>query len=166
MTLSAALRWSHDADRSQGSEPASDDWFYHERGPGARAWLPDDGRPVHGPATQLINGIRLIDLVAAEEGYEAPSEVARRNAERLLRGLYSRYPRHYDVYPTADRQVAIDVAGGVGRGVLFLLESDGGGACFVTIDGRNRRSRYEDASLLPDQFSIEAMRDLEAASLR
>lgn len=107
-----------------------------------------------------LDQLEEIDEAAAEEGYEPCSAVAKRNARRILLDAYREQPHDYDVYPTEHRQVAV-LAQKDGRSVLVLCESDGGAACFVTIAGTNRRSRYDDAAALPDAFLLEALRELK-----
>jgi len=104
-----------------------------------------------------------LDEESREEGFEPCSAVAKTTAARLLGGLFRWFPRDYEVYPTSHREVAVEAPGTPGRGVLVLCDSGGGATCFVTIDGKNRRARYDDASRLPDLFVIEAMRELERA---
>lgn len=109
-----------------------------------------------------LDTLAAIDDEAAEEGYPPPSEVAKRNAGRVLAWLAKAHSRDLDVYPTEDAEVAVDVAGAKGCGVLVLFGSAGGATCFVTMNGDNRRARYKDGGRLPDAFLKEAMAELEA----
>lgn len=48
---------------------------------------------------------------AIEEGFLVPSGIALENADRLLREMYGISPRRFEVYPTPDGEIAIDVPG-------------------------------------------------------
>ena len=100
-----------------------------------------------------------IDDESREEGFPLSSAVAKAAAGRLLEQLARRFRREYDVYPTRDREIAVETGGDRCR-VLILIDSAGGATCFVTIDGRNRRARYDEVARLPDAFVVEAMGDL------
>lgn len=99
---------------------------------------------------------------AREERFPIPSDVAIGNARRLLHAMHAILPRRFEVYPTPEGEIAIDVRGGLGYGVLLLCESDGGVLCLVNMDGAHRRARYSDAHTLPDEFVREALLELEA----
>ena len=98
---------------------------------------------------------------ALEEGFPAPSDTALKNAHRLLREMYEIAPWRFEIYPTPDGEIAIDVPGGFGRSVLLLLDSDGGALCLVNMKGEHRRERYSDTDRLPDGFMREALAELE-----
>ena len=99
---------------------------------------------------------------AREERFPIPSDIAIGNARRLLHAMYTILPRRFEVYPTPDGEIAIDVRGRRGLAVLLLCESDGGMLCLVSMDGAHRRARYSDASMLPDGFVRDALSELEA----
>lgn len=65
------------------------------------------------------------------------------------------------VYPTEDGEIALYFKPLAAKSaVLILVGSDGQGACFSYINGKNRRARYDDASELPDVFVREQLRRL------
>ncbi len=97
---------------------------------------------------------------ALEEGFPVPSDAALRNARRLLCDMYWILPRRFEVYPTPDGEIAIDVPGGPGHSVLLLCGSDGGALCSVNMDGAHRRARYSDVRRLPDGFVRDALIEL------
>ena len=97
---------------------------------------------------------------AREEDFPIPSDTALANARRLLLAMYKLSPQRFEVYPTPDGEVAIDAPGGRGRSVLLLCDSDGAALCLVNMDGKHRRARYSDTSLLPDGFVREALEEL------
>ncbi len=101
-------------------------------------------------------------IEAREEKFPIPSDIAIGNARRLLRAMYMILPRRFEVYPTPDGGIAIDVRGGQGYAALLLCESDGGVLCLVSMNGVHRRARYSDAHTLPDGFVREALLELEA----
>jgi hypothetical protein len=110
---------------------------------------------------QALGELARLDEQSREEGFPPPSAVAKAIAERIVTELLPRFPRGYDIYPTSEGEVAVEPASRPGRGVLIVCDPKGGVACYVTIDGKNRRARYDDASRLPDSFIAEAIRDLD-----
>ena len=105
-----------------------------------------------------LNGVKE---EAREEEFPVPSDTALRNARRLLHEMHGISPRRFEVYPTPDGEIAIDVPGGFGRSLLLLCGSDGGALCSVNMDGAHRRARYSDTRRLPDGFVREALAELE-----
>ena len=103
---------------------------------------------------------------AREEEFPEPSNTAIANAERLLRAMYEIASQRFEVYPTPDAEIAIDVPGGYGESVLLLCESSGGVLCMVDVHGEHRRARYESTRTLPDGFVTEALRELAYAASR
>ncbi len=98
---------------------------------------------------------------ASEEGFPAPTDVACKNANRLLKEMYRLSLRRFEVYPMPDGEVAIDASDGQGSSVLLLCDSDGGALCLVNMRGKHRRARYLSAHALPDGFVREALAELE-----
>lgn len=90
-----------------------------------------------------------------------PSKMALGNARRLLQAMHRISGRRFEVYPTPDGEVAIDAPGGAGRSVLLLCDSQGGALFLVNMNGKHRRARYSDSSLLPDGFVREALAELK-----
>ena len=90
-----------------------------------------------------------------------PSKMALGNARRLLEAMYRISGRRFEVYPTPDGEVAIDAPGETGRSVLLLCDSQGGALFLVNMNGKHRRARYSDSSLLPDGFVREALTELK-----
>ena len=110
---------------------------------------------------ESLNDLQGAENEAYEEGFQTPSNLALSNAERLIKEMYALSSRRYEIYPTPDREIAIDAPGGFGRSVLLLCDSDGGALCLVNINGRHRRARYSSTELLPDGFLREALAELE-----
>lgn len=98
---------------------------------------------------------------AREEEFPQPSDIALKNAERLLREMYRISPRRFEVYPTPDGKIAIDAPDGHERSVILLCDSEGGALCLVNLNGTHRRARYSTTETLPDGFVHEALDDLE-----
>lgn len=137
----------------------------------AAEWFSPVSRPeavfellTHQPHVDLhpnaLEILEILDEEARVEGYEPVSEEARSSARRILRQISNEFSLDYDVYPTAEREVAIRAGGGRGRSVLILCDSKGGAACFASFDGSKRRARWADASLVPDGFVREALSEL------
>ena len=112
----------------------------------------------------VISDLDEAQSEAQEEGFPIPSDTALENAHRLLLGMYSIYSRRFEVYPTPDGEIAIDVPSGFGHSVLLLCDSDGGALCMVNMAGAHRRARYSDTNQLPDGFIREALNELQSKS--
>ena len=99
---------------------------------------------------------------AREEGFEAPSEQAIKNARRLIAhvNLVNRGGA-IEVYPTRDKDIAIYASGSHERSVEVLCESDGGALCLVNLAGRHRRAIYDSADMLPDGFLREGLAEID-----
>lgn len=91
-----------------------------------------------------------------EEDFQIFSEIARKNAKQILSFVYNEFPNYeYYIYPTEDREIAIDCNPQKGKGILVLCDSNGGIACFATFEGKNRRFRYNNI----DDFSYRLLRE-------
>jgi hypothetical protein len=101
---------------------------------------------------------------AGEAGFPTPTEVACKNANRMLKEMYRLSRRRFEVYPMPDGEIAIDASDGQGSSVLLLCDSDGGALCLVNMRGQHRRARYSSADALPDGFVREALAELELQS--
>jgi len=95
----------------------------------------------------LLENINSLHEESEEEGYEVFSEIAKITAKNVLYYVCCKFPdNEYFIYPTEDREIAIDCNPMDKRGVLILCDSNGGIACFVTIDGKNSSFRDEKCS--------------------
>ena len=165
-------------------------FFRDERGarmtlgsPRPQGWAPTVQlpSPAHAPAlSSAVNEMRglhagwmpdalvqlnQVDEEAAEDGYPAISEVAKKSVKRLLFALGDS-PIAPAVYPSMDGEVAIYFKSPVATAALLILVNNHGEAgCYASIRGENRRRRYDDSSVLPDEFLKEQLRALGGASL-
>lgn len=106
-----------------------------------------------------------VDEEAAAEGYPSISDVAKRSAERLLFALGDS-PIAPAVYPSMDGEIAIYFKSPVATAALLILVNNHGEVgCYASIQGENRRQRYDDSSILPDEFLKEQLRVLGGASV-
>ena len=96
---------------------------------------------------------------AAEEGFPRPTDDAIQSARRLLTQMYAIAPQRFEVYPTADGEIALDLPHERGS-VILLCDSRGGALCLVNANGVQRRARYSTATSLPDGFVREALTEL------
>lgn len=96
---------------------------------------------------------------AAEEGFPKPTGDAIQSARRLLTQLYAIAPQRFEVYPTADGEIALDLPNERGS-VILLCDSQGGALCLVNVNGVQRRARYSTVTSLPDGFVREALIEL------
>ena len=67
---------------------------------------------------------------AAEEGFPRPTDDAIQSARRLLTQMYAIAPQRFEVYPTADGEIALDLPNERGS-VILLCDSRGGALCLV-----------------------------------
>ena len=97
-----------------------------------------------------------------EENFQVFSETARKNAKQILTFVYNNFPNYdYHVYPTKDREIAINCNPQKGKGISVLCDSDGGIGCFATFDGKNRRSRYSNIDRFLFRFLYEIFEELD-----
>lgn len=108
-----------------------------------------------------LQDLHEITNEATEEGFSPPSDKALDNAARLLKEMYAISSRRYEIYPTPDKEIAIDAPGGHGQSVILLCDSDGGALCLVNMNGEHRRAHYSSTEILPDGFLREALIELE-----
>ena len=141
------LRYSTGADSSTVSPTATDFAAF------AKDFFPDLRDALHD-----LNEARA---EAREEGFPVPSHTALENARRLLHYMYKTLARRFEVYPTPDGEIAIDVPGNSDRSIVLLCDSDGGVLYFVHIDGVQICAQYSDANSIPDEFLPVALTAME-----
>ena len=100
---------------------------------------------------------------ARDEGYPVPSSLAVSNAKLLLERLYRFMPWRYEVYPTQDAEIVIDVPGG-GISVLVFCDSNGGALCMANLPDERRAKAYSTIEHLPDSFIRESLTKLKSAA--
>ncbi len=95
----------------------------------------------------LRNLHRIINHLEEEckqEGFDTFSETARENTQQILNEVYVEFPDYdYDIYPTENQEIAIDLTPQPGRGILILCDSKGSVAYFSTLDGKNSHFRCD-----------------------
>ena len=95
-----------------------------------------------------------------EEGYEFFSDKAKENAFEMLDFVKNNSKYNWSIYPTKDREIAINCTPEKGKGLLILCDSRGSIAYFKVFDGRNagynRSSNIKDFpfSLLKTELSL------------
>ena len=108
---------------------------------------------IENQIANLRNLHRSLDKLQKEckdEGFEVFSEKARENARQILNAIYQNFPDYeYYIYPTEDREIAIDCNPQKGKGVLILCDSKGSVAYFSTSDGKNSRFRCDNIENFP-----------------
>ena len=98
----------------------------------------------------MIKNLDNLDKECEEENFEKFSETARENARKILNTVYGEFPQFdYDLYPTEEREVAIDCTPHKGQGCLILCDSDGSVAYFATLAGKNSRFRCDSIDNFP-----------------
>ncbi len=104
-----------------------------------------------GDSLAALQGIREEALVL---GFDAPSDIVIRSARAFLESLARVVRQTPDVQPLQDGEIGIDFYNQTERGgALFVVESDGSGACYTVGNGVSQtfiRSSYED--LLDDEI--------------
>lgn len=109
--------------------------------------------------------LNQVDEETAEEGYPPISDAAKRSAECLLFSLGGS-PIAPAVYPSMDGEIAIFFKSPIeASALLILVDKHGGAGCYASIHGVSRRRRYDDSSVLPDEFLKEQLRALGGVSL-
>lgn len=108
--------------------------------------------------SDALDELEEADAESAEDGLRLCSQIAHDNAKLILESLSKIEPLQPNVYPTEDQEIAIFFRKERGGGtVLLLSDSVGGGACFSSINGKNRRARYDDSTDMPDAFVKEQL---------
>ena len=118
------------------------------------------------PSAELAEALTDLDGAieeAEEHGYPTPSHIALSNARRLVRKLYGISPRRFEVYPTPDAEVAIDIPG-EGSSFVVMCDSEGGALCMANLPDGHRARSYLTADRLPDDFVHEALAGLVSDS--
>ena len=114
--------------------------------------------------SKLLEQLNRLHEESNEENFEVFSETARTAAKNVLYHITSKFPdNEYIIYPTQDREIMIEYtpADRQGRGIAIELDSDGGVAFFVTIDGKNSKHRYDSYSDLPYDLLKEYFKRLK-----
>ena len=101
---------------------------------------------------RALNGVRL---EAEEEGYPIPSHAVVNSAEHLLIRLLPFCIEPFEVYPTPDGEVALDISSEQGS-VIILCELAGTVLCLVNIDGKKQWTRFGSTD---NRESIRFLRD-------
>ena len=138
-------------------------------GAGARSgvWSSTTGPGVFdaGWIARALDQLNRIDEEAAEEGYPPINDEAKRRARRLLFAMGG-CPMEPAVYPSMDGEIAIYFKSPVAAAALLILvNNEGGAGCYSSIHGESRRKRYDDSSMLPDDFLTEHLRVLKGSAL-
>ena len=110
----------------------------------------------------ILKNLRNLHKECEEEGFQKFLEIARENAKQILNFIYSRFPNYnYHIYPTEDREVAINCTLQKGKGILVLCDSNGGIACFATFEGKNHRFRYDNIDSFSYRLLYETFENLD-----
>ena len=112
--------------------------------------------------TDALDDLHKTTEEAHEEGFPIPSDLAIRNSEELVKKIYGIFPSRFEVYPTQDGEIAVDIYNGKGSSVILLCDSAGAILCLVNINGNSRRAHYTQVGILPDGFVKEALNELSA----
>ena len=89
---------------------------------------------------------------AAEEGWPTPSEIACSGARRILVEMFEVLPCRYEVYPTPNGEIAIDLPSGFSASILVLCASEGHVMYLVTVEGEEHVQANLSLNDFPDQF--------------
>ena len=131
------------------------------------AWISavDTGGVDSGWFPRALTRLKQIDEEAAEECYPPVNDETKRRAKRLLFAA-SGCPIEPAVYPSMDGEIAIYFKSPVAAAALLILvNNEGGAGCYSSMHGESRRRRYDDSSMLPDDFLKERLRALGESTL-
>ena len=96
----------------------------------------DSEKVLRSRSPEVYEDIKNIRAEAEEEGYPVPPDKLICDAERLAFQMFDLSPKRFEVYPTPDGELAIDVRGNRGS-VVVLCEPTGGALCLFP---RRRRT--------------------------
>ncbi len=110
---------------------------------------------------KLHSSIESLNHECEEEGFSTVSDQAKENAKHILNFVYKNFPDYeYYIYPTEDREIALDCNLQKGKGVLILFDSKGGVAYFSTLEGRNSRLRCDCITDFPYDYLRKILNSL------
>ena len=95
---------------------------------------------------------------ARDKGFPAPAKQAVANAAILLDRMYDMSPRRFEIYPTPDAEIAIDVPIGYARSVIVLCCLNGTITCLITIDGKRNDRSYTSIEEVKYEFIQDLLR--------
>lgn len=105
----------------------------------------------------LDDALSSLDGIREESnhlGFDVPSDTAIQSAREFLNSLSQIVRQTPDVQPLQDGEIGIDFYNQTGRGgVLFVIETDGSGACYTLANGVSRSfTRSNHAELVDDEI--------------
>ena len=105
----------------------------------------------------LDDALSSLDGIREESnhlGFDVPSETAIQSAREFLDSLSQIVRQTPDVQPLQDGEIGIDFYNQTGRGgVLFVIETDGSGACYTLANGVSKSfTRSNHAELVDDEI--------------
>ena len=109
----------------------------------------------------ILKDLTEADSEARAEGFTEPSSAAKINAEQLIRKMYTLSPRHLEVYPMPDAEIAVDIPCDHGKSIVLFCGSRGEVFCSINKNGKHRRARFFSADELTDNFAREALADMD-----
>ena len=117
--------------------------------------------------TQIFENLyKTLDNLSEEckqEGFQECSDLAKENAKQILKAVYDNFPDYeYYIYPTEDREIAIDCSPKKGRGILILCDSNGSVAYFSTLNGKNSRFRCDNIEDFPYDLLWKTFKQLNS----
>jgi hypothetical protein len=123
--------------------------------------VPIDNPAIIARLEQVEQILSRVVTEAENENYPISSQNMLKETERLVRWVVEQCANEYDVYPTEEKQIIVEVYGGSGRRLSLTFDENGGALCIVIVDLLARRAKYEDsARMLPDGFLRDAVRDV------
>lgn len=109
---------------------------------------------------EIVEELAAVQETAREEERPVPTDALVADADRLLRRMYAETPFPYDVTPEDDGGIAIHAIG-TGISLLVILSPEEDDQFYVSLDGEDRRSIYEQRDKIFDgRFLQAALRDL------
>ena len=105
----------------------------------------------------LDDALSSLDGIREESnhlGFDVPSDTAIQSAREFLNSLSQIVRQTPGVQPLQDGEIGIDFYNQTGRGgVLFVIETDGSGACYTLANGVSRSfTRSSHAELVDDEI--------------
>ena len=149
--------WSLDTPLPRGPTP-----FWSEAAIESVAGAVGVASPIKIWLTEAVSELDEIDVEADEAGDPRPEAICKVQAKRILRELAKlTLPLPVPaVYPGESGEVEISFQCKESKsGVLVSCEPQGA-ACYVSVAGKTRRARYDDANQLPDPFLTDALAQL------
>ena len=109
---------------------------------------------------EILYDLWLLPEEAVDEGIPVPPYETLRQADRLIRDMFTLLPMRFEVYATEEASVEVDAPNLRGSSVIVSCTNDGMALCTVNIKSKGTRADYTEITSLPNSFLQTALQEL------